>query len=66
MENMTYDYKAQRWLDGEPAKLLLKKQLTDELELLKGPTGADYARFIGTDKLKAIANCEESLKKLSI
>lgn len=63
---MTYDYKAQRWLDGEPAKALRKQQLNDELQLLRGPTGADYARFIGTDQLKAIANCEESLKKLSI
>lgn len=61
---MTYDYKAQRWLHGAEGKALRKVQLTEELALLKGPQGEDYARFINTDRPKAIANIEKSLFQL--
>lgn len=63
---MTYDYKAQRWLDGEPAKQLRKVQLTEELVLLLGDRGEDFARFIGCDRQKAIEGVKKDLNQLSI
>jgi len=56
-----YDYDRQEWVDGEKGATLRRKQLQDELELLQGVRGADYARFTRVDRSQAIAAIKTQL-----
>lgn len=44
-EYVAYDYAKQEWLDGEAARLELIRQVTQDLECLKGPSGDDFWSF---------------------
>ena len=50
----TYDYENQRWITGPEADRLCKRQLRDELELLRSDEGENYADFIAIDRTEAI------------
>jgi hypothetical protein len=41
-----FDYDKQVWVQGEPARTLRIRQLTDEIQLLTGPRAAEYVRFM--------------------
>ena len=45
-----YDYDKQIWLSGEEARELLKRQLTEELDLLESPEGHNYANLMGVER----------------
>ena len=59
-----YDYEKQQWIDGDAATDLLRQQLTETLELLTGPRGAEYARFINANRETLIAKTREELARL--
>jgi len=44
-----FDYQSQKWLEGNAAIDLEIKQLKEELEILQGPKGAEYAQFTGSN-----------------
>lgn len=44
-----YDYDSQQWKTGSKAAALHLAQSKETLDLLTGPRGAEYARFIGLD-----------------
>jgi len=44
-----FDYAAQAWIDGEPARLLTIKQLAERLTLLEGSRADEFFRFSGGD-----------------
>lgn len=46
-----YDYNAQRWIEGEPAKALRIKQITDELALVRSDKGRVYCKMIGVPSI---------------
>ena len=51
-----YDYENQRWVTDENDAITLRlAQLDEELTLLQGPRGADFAKFINVDRSKAIS-----------
>jgi hypothetical protein len=56
-----YDYKAQKWITGDEAMAMLQKQLRQDLELLKGPEGERFAKFINANRARAIAAIEAQL-----
>ena len=39
-----YDYEAQCWISGEPARQLLIQRAREEISLLGGPDGWNYLR----------------------
>lgn len=53
-----FDYDKQQWLFGEHAMDLRREQIQDELRVLRGSGGADYARFIRADRAERIAALE--------
>lgn len=55
-----YDYKAQRWVEGEDATAILEAQMMDEIELLAGDDGENFAMMIGVnrkDQLEKTVRC---------
>lgn len=42
-----YDYDAQKWIEGEPAKALRLTQIKAELTLVRSDKGRDYCKMIG-------------------
>lgn len=48
-----YDYETQRWIEGEPARLLLIKQLSSDLEFYRGHKGIELARMQGYPSVTA-------------
>jgi hypothetical protein len=42
-----YDYRAQRWVDGEEAVALRITQLKEELAVLESPMGQAFLNFMG-------------------
>ena len=44
---LAYNYDTQEWLDGDEGRDALEAQLAEELTLLQGPRGNEYARFLG-------------------
>ena len=42
-----YDYENQRWVTGEPARQVRRKQLEAEIAALEADTAEKYLRFIG-------------------
>lgn len=61
---VAYDYDQQRWIDGEPARILRAAQLREEIALFQGPTGEEYADFLGVNRFTAIDLLEDSLRKV--
>jgi hypothetical protein len=59
-----YDYDEQRWLQGESARQLRLRQLREELELLSGPRGADYAAFLNVHRLGAVVGAQRMILEL--
>lgn len=62
MEYTAFDYTAQRWITGEPARLLLISQQREVLALATGPKGADYCRMIGERQDIVIDSARRALK----
>jgi hypothetical protein len=52
---IAFNYGTQKWEDGESAKSTRIGQLAEELALLEGVRGDEYARFAGISKARAIA-----------
>ena len=52
---VAYDYENQQWVGGEPARLLLVSQISDEIRLLRSDEGEAYARMIGADRIEILA-----------
>jgi hypothetical protein len=61
----TYDYENQRWITGPEAQRLCKRQLRDELELLRSEEGDSYADFIAVDRVEAIKRITLTLTGVS-
>lgn len=61
---VAYNYDEQRWIDGEPARVLRAAQLREEIALFQGPTGEEYADFLGVNRFTAIDLLEDSLRKV--
>lgn len=59
-----YDYQAQRWITGEPARQLLLKQQQETLDVLQSAAGADYARFTGVGQAAAIESAKRAIAEL--
>jgi hypothetical protein len=64
-----YDYDNQCWVEGNDAKILKRQQYSQELELLEGPSGEDYIKFISNGKptisrQELINNLKNKLKNL--
>lgn len=53
-----FDYNRQAWVDGHAADSLRQEQVAQELALLRGPRGAEYARFCQVDRDNTIARLE--------
>lgn len=60
-----FDYEKQYWIGGHQGCALRIKQLTEELSLLKGDKGAQYAKFTGVNQAEAIRVAERDLNHLS-
>lgn len=61
-----YDYDAQRWIEGEEARLLLIKQVGEEIALIQTPgKGAEYASVMGFDRKEREKELYEELLILS-
>jgi len=60
-----FDYETQKWIEGVPALDIKIKQIKEELEILKGPKGDDYAMQVsGSDKNTAIRRANNELDYL--
>jgi len=60
-----FDYETQKWVEGVPALDMKIKQIKEELEILKGPKGDDYAfQVSGADKNTAIRRANNELDRL--
>ena len=60
-----YDYKNQRWLEGQEGTDLLREQLNQELDILESSRGQEYAGFINLiNKETTIANIKLTLLEL--
>ena len=60
-----FDYETQTWIEGVPALDIKIKQIKEELEILKGPKGDDYAiQVSGSDKNTAIKRANNELDRL--
>lgn len=60
-----YDYDKQEWILGDKAKALRLLQLAETLELLQGPQGDEYAKFIESDKQAAIDRTVKEIEHLT-
>mgnify|MGYP001609566198 CR=1 FL=1 len=61
-----YDYRAQRWVQGNAARALRSEQINDELDLLESPSGDAYAAFIACpDRLAHIRELRAELAALA-
>lgn len=63
---VAYDYDRQRWIDGEPARILRRRQLEEEIALFQGPTGEEYADFLGVNRFVALDLLQDSLRKVEL
>lgn len=61
---IAYDYETQQWVSGVQGAVLRRQQLQDELELLQGSKGAEYARFVNFDRSEAIRCAQLELNRL--
>ena len=62
---VAYDYENQCWItDDDAATALRRRQLTEELELLTGPRGVEYAQFLGATHSVAVDRCHALLATL--
>ena len=59
-----FDYESQEWLAGNDAIDLEIKQIKEELEILQGPKGAEYAQFTGSDLDTAKKMAQQKLDDL--
>ncbi len=60
-----FDCVTQTWVRGEEARKLRIHQVTNEIELLKGVRGEEYARFIKvTDRHARITQLETEMSRL--
>lgn len=61
-----YDYKTQKTITGEPARLLRISQLKEEMEILASPNGGNYLKFTGSrlTRTEAISACVQQLNFL--
>lgn len=63
---IAYNYDTQQWETGAAAAATRRKQLREELDLLKGPEGVRFAEFSGIpDITAAIACLEQQLAALN-
>lgn len=60
-----YDYNQQKWVEGEAARKLLIEQAGEEISLLEGPRGHDYARRIPDDRLARIDRMKRVIARLT-
>lgn len=44
---IAYDYDRQKWVEGDEARALRRRQLIEERELIAGPEGENYLRATG-------------------
>ncbi len=63
-KTVAYDYDRQHWLKGTAAEELRDKQILEELEVLRGPRGEEFARFIGCNRTSSIKLLELEQKAL--
>ena len=61
-----FDYEKQEWLAGDDALNLEIKQIKEELEILQGPKGAEYAQFTGSDLDTAKKMAQQKLDDLEL
>lgn len=47
--NAAFNYDTQEWVVGKEADAERKRQVSEELALLRGPRGEQYAKFCGGD-----------------
>lgn len=63
-KQVAYDYDAQRWISGPDAITLRRRQLMEDLELLRSSVGQRYAKFIGLEQGEAIRRVLVGLAEL--
>lgn len=62
-----YNYQTQQWESGNAAQVTRKAQVVEELGLLRGPQGKQYAQFVGLgDPAVAIARLEKELAGMEV
>jgi hypothetical protein len=59
-----YDYDKQCWVTGAEAVRVRLGQVRCELEILRGPSGAEYAQFAGGDRAEMLGRFEAELAEL--
>ena len=59
-----YDYENQKWVSGKHAQDLYIKQLENDLKTLMGPSGIEYAKFLGISRNEAIKNIQAQLNNV--
>jgi len=60
-----YDYDKQTWITGPAAVTLRIKQVQDDLDILTGPKGDEYCRFVNIpDKADKIKQARRELELL--
>ncbi len=59
-----FDYVTQTWVSGDEARKLRIHQVTDTIELLNGPRGIEYAKFIRVEHASHLRALETELTQL--
>ncbi len=64
-EAIAYDYHTQTFVRGGEAVRVRQNQLMEEIALIRGAGGDEYARFVGCDKAALLDSRVTELEQLS-